>query len=69
MTRLEQTNTDELIDFNNAIAESPLTPSQGRWALFHREQNGLAPAVRKIGKRIYLRRNKWKQWLLTGKCE
>jgi len=48
------------------IAESdcyPFTLGQIRQYLLHRRQNGLEKAVRKIGKRLYLRRDLFEQWI------
>lgn len=34
-----------------------------QWHLFHREQNGLNKAVVKIGRRIFLDRDRFEEWI------
>lgn len=41
----------------------PFTLGQIRHYLLKRHQNGLEKAVRKIGKRLYLRRDLFEQWI------
>lgn len=41
----------------------PFTLGQIRHYLLMRNRNGLEKAVRKIGKRIYLRRDLFEQWI------
>lgn len=48
------------------IAESdqyPFTLGQMRHYLILRHRNGLQKAVRKIGKRLYLRVDLWEEWI------
>lgn len=48
------------------IAESnqyPFTEGQMRHYLIMRHRNGLESAVRKIGKRLYLRVDLWEAWI------
>ncbi len=48
------------------IAESrcyPFTPGQVRHFLLMRHRNGLQKAVRKIGKRLYLRKDLFENWI------
>ena len=48
------------------IAESsqyPFTIGQLRYYLMFRHKNGLEKAVRKIGKRIYLREDLFEEWI------
>ncbi len=48
------------------VAENPkypFTESQIRYHLLHRNKNGLATAVRKIGKRLYLRLDLFEAWI------
>lgn len=54
--------------YNSAqqIVESgkyPFTMGQMRHFLLHRHKNGLQEAVRKIGKRLYIRRDLFEQWI------
>jgi hypothetical protein len=41
----------------------PFTKGQIRHFLLHRHKNGLGKAIRKIGKRLYLRRDLWERWI------
>lgn len=41
----------------------PFTLGQMRHYLIFRHRNGLHKAVRKIGKRLYLRMDLWEQWI------
>ncbi len=41
----------------------PFTSGQLRHYLMNRHKNGLDSAVRKIGKRIYLRKDLWEAWI------
>ena len=48
------------------VAENPkypFTESQLRHYLLHRHKNGLASAVRKIGKRLYIRVDLFDSWI------
>ncbi len=59
------------MNFNNYLsvyqiaeaAEYPFTLGQIRHYLLMRHCNGLEKAVRKIGKRLYLRRDLFEQWI------
>jgi len=44
-------------------SEYPFTLGQMRHYLLMRHKNGLEAAVRKIGKRLYLRRDLFDQWI------
>lgn len=41
----------------------PFTMDQMRYLLIHRRKNGLNEAVRKIGKRIYIRMDLFDAWI------
>jgi hypothetical protein len=41
----------------------PFTIGQLRHLLLHRHKNGLKKAVRRIGKRLYIRRDLFEQWI------
>ena len=41
----------------------PFTTGQIRYYLLKRHSNGLGKAVRKIGKRLYLRRDLFEEWI------
>lgn len=43
--------------------EYPFSHGQMRHYLSKRHRNGLAKAVRKIGKRLYLRKDLFEQWI------
>lgn len=52
----------------NAIAKESagqITPGQLRWWIFGAEQNGLAPAVIRIGRSVYLSRARFNEWLAS----
>lgn len=40
-----------------------MSPAAFRWALFQREQNGLAAAVIRIGRRVYIDEAAFYRWL------
>lgn len=42
-----------------------MTPAAFRWALFQRESNGLAAAVIRIGRRLYIDEAAFYRWLET----
>lgn len=44
-------------------ARYPFTMGQLRHYLLKRHKNGLEKAVRRIGKRLYLRQDLWDQWI------
>jgi hypothetical protein len=44
---------------------APLSERVLRWQLRHRTENGLAPCCRKIGKRIFISRPLYEQWLAS----
>lgn len=54
------------------IAESnqyPFTPGQIRHYLIMRHKNGLDAAIRKIGKRLYLRKDLFDAWIERQACK
>lgn len=49
-----------------ALAEAfpdKLSADSLRWQLRHRHENGLAPAVVKLGKKLLISRSRYEQWL------
>lgn len=44
-------------------AEGPLTIDQLRWLIFNAEGNGLAPAICRIGRRVYIDVDGFDAWL------
>lgn len=48
--------------------EYPFTLGQMRHYLIMRHKNGLAAAVRKIGKRLYMRKDLFEQWIESQTC-
>lgn len=46
-----------------------LSPATLRWQLRNREQNGLAPAVVKLGKRLLISKTRYEHWLSTQSGE
>lgn len=42
---------------------NPFSIGQVRHYLIHRHKNGLASAVRKIGKRLYIRKDLFEEWI------
>lgn len=59
---------DEMIKYVYAqqIADSPAYPfsiGQVRHFLLNRHKNGLKKAVRRIGKRLYIRKDLFDQWI------
>lgn len=51
------------------MKEFPFTLGQLRHHLLKRQTNGLDKAVRKIGKRLYLRKDLFEQWVEKGYIE
>ncbi len=58
-------SNNQLIDVNWILESDqyPFTMGQVRHMLLMRHRNGLQVAVRKIGKRLYLRRDLFDQWI------
>lgn len=50
---------DDIVKSNNY----PFTLGQMNYLLLYRHKNGLEKAVRKIGKRIYIRKDMFDQWI------
>jgi len=48
-----------------ASSDNKITITQLRWALRDRRNNGLAPAVSKFGKRLYINRAKFFEWFVS----
>ena len=44
-------------------AESPFTAGQVRWWIFNAQNNGLSPAVLRVGRRVYLDTIAFERWL------
>lgn len=44
-------------------SESPFTEAQIRWWIFNAESNGLAPALVRIGRRIYIDVDQFDAWI------
>lgn len=40
-----------------------LTEGMLRWWIFHAETNGMAPAIFKVGKRVFIDENRFNKWL------
>ena len=54
----------ELRTVKQLAAEAPfVTESKLRWWIFHAETNGMAPALIKIGGRVYIDRAEFNKWL------
>ncbi|MEW5424088.1 DNA-binding protein [Amorphus sp. 3PC139-8] len=54
----------ELRTVKQLAAEAPfVTESKLRWWIFHAETNGIAPALIKIGGRVYIDRAEFNKWL------
>ncbi|MET4103984.1 hypothetical protein ABIE58_003432 [Roseovarius sp. MBR-78] len=54
----------ELRTVKQLAAEAPfVTESKLRWWIFHAETNGMAPALIKIGGRVYIDRSEFNKWL------
>lgn len=70
METTHTTDTLSLADLNTVeqlAAEFPniLTVPALRWQLRHREENGLAPACVKVGKKLLIHRPRYEAWLAT----
>lgn len=52
-----------LADLRAVAADGPLSYSALRWLMFHREANGLARAVVRIGRRTFIDRDRFAEWL------
>ena len=53
----------ELRTVKQLAAEAPfVTESKLRWWIFHAETNGMAPALIKIGGRVYIDRAEFNKW-------
>lgn len=60
----EQVDHRNLRSVNQFVAETPwLTAGKMRWLLFHRDTNGLAGSVYRIGGRIYIDIERFQTWL------
>lgn len=59
MTNYEYWSSKQIADSD----KYPFTIGQIRHYLLMRHRNGLEKAVRKIGKRLYLRRDLFEQWI------
>ena len=44
-------------------ADSPFTSGQVRWWIFNAQNNGLSPAVLRVGRRVYLDTIAFERWL------
>jgi hypothetical protein len=44
-------------------SDSPFTENQVRWWIFNAESNGLAPAIVRIGRRIYIDLDRFDEWI------
>jgi len=64
-------DTREYITTNQTVncGRYPFTEGQLRHYLSHRHKNGLNKAVRKIGKRLYLRRDLFENWIESQSCQ
>lgn len=58
---------DDLHSVEDLAAQYPkvLRPETLLWQLRNREQNGLAPAVVRIGKRLMISKSRYELWLAT----
>lgn len=58
-------STQTYLSINDIVASNryPFTLGQIRHYLSLRHRNGLEIAVRKIGKRLYLRQDLWEGWI------
>jgi hypothetical protein len=58
---------DDLYTLDQLVEAYPrvLTLTALRWQLRYRDQNGLAPAVLKIRKKILISKSRYEQWLAT----
>lgn len=59
----------DLLNVTQLAQQYPFSESALRNLLHHRKQNGLAGAVVKIGRRIYINKNEFDQWLNNQKEE
>jgi len=54
----------ELRTVKQLASEAPfVTESKLRWWIFHADTNGMAPALIKIGGRVYIDRTEFNKWL------
>ena len=58
---------DDLFALEQFVAQYPnlLTLAALRWQLRHRDTNGLAPAVVRIGKKLCISKARYEAWLAT----
>ncbi len=58
---------DDLFTLEQFAAQFPhaITVAALRWQLRHRDSNGLAPAVVRIGKKLCISKSRYEAWLAT----
>jgi hypothetical protein len=58
---------DDLSTVDDLAAKFPslLTVPTLRWQLRHRDENGLAPACVRVGKKLLISRSRYENWLAT----
>lgn len=68
MQRTAHQSLDEFVPAQKfpEIYSDLITRSQLEWALRHREENGLAPAVKKIGRSLIIHVPTFTKWLMDG---
>ena len=56
---------DDIVSVEELVARHPgiLTRTGLKWQIRHRHENGLAPAVVTMGKRLLLSRSRYEAWL------
>lgn len=57
----------EYLNINQIVERYPFTKGQVRHFLQNRHKNELGPAVRKIGKRLYIRSDLFEKWIESHK--
>ena len=64
MSAATETIARNFLSVNQLTQRYPsITPGMLRWWLFHRDQNGLARAVRKVGRRLLIDEGDFFDWL------
>jgi len=59
MSKIEYKNIKQIIE----CGKYPFTVGQMRAFLINRDSNGLNSAIRKIGKRLYIRTDLFEEWI------
>jgi hypothetical protein len=53
------------IDTLSTESGGEITEGQLRWWVFNADQNGLKPAIVRVGRRVYLSRSRFSNWLAS----